>query len=146
MHQVMTDAREGKLDVVLVYKLDRWGSSIIHVIQTVRELATRKVAFVTATEGLDTSNENPTAELQLSVMSWLAAVAVKRIRDCTRDGLAAAAKRGRYPGRPAMSSDKIAAALKLRGKKKQTEIAKLTGLSTGYISQLFNGRKLKGKK
>ncbi len=137
MNLVMTDARLGKFDVLLVYKLDRWGSSLIHLLQTIKELATRKVGFVTATEGIDTTKDNAMAELQIAMMGWLAGREVSRIRERTRDGLAAARRKGRVGGRPRDSDDKIAKAFKLRGKKEQAEIAKIVGLSESYVSKLF---------
>lgn len=143
LNRLMEDARSGKIDVVAVYKLDRFGRSLIHLLQLVKELSTRKIGFVTATQPIDTTAENPMAELLLSIFGFLGEQEGDRIRERTADGLAAARRKGRIGGRPRNNNENIAAAFKLRGKKQQREIAKITGLSESYVSKLFKGEPVK---
>jgi len=55
LDRLMTDARRGRVDVICVWSLDRFGRSLAHVVTAVQELHERGVAFVSLKEGLDLS-------------------------------------------------------------------------------------------
>jgi putative DNA-invertase from lambdoid prophage Rac len=59
----MQDARERRFDSVVVWKLDRWGRSIGHLIETINELRQIGVRWIAATQNLDTGEESPTSRL-----------------------------------------------------------------------------------
>src|SRR5690349_12592234 len=52
LDRLMADARRGRIDVICVWSLDRFGRSLAHVVTTVQELHERGVAFVSLKEGL----------------------------------------------------------------------------------------------
>ncbi len=149
LDELMRDARAGKFDVVAVYKLDRFGRSLIHLLQLVKELTLRKIGFVTATEPIDTTGENPMAELLISIFGILAQQEGERIRERTRDGLAAAAKQGRVGGRRRKNDAAIEKAFLLKKKNPEMEtrrIAAAVGLSESYVSLLLRGERTRGTK
>jgi len=64
----MADARKRQFDVVAVWKLDRWGRSVSHSIASIQELTALGIAWQAITQGLDTSNANPTSNLLLHIL------------------------------------------------------------------------------
>lgn len=103
-------ARPG--DVLAVWRLDRLGRSLPHLIQTVRDLEGRGVGFRSLTEQIDTASTG--GRLIFHVFGALAEFERDLIKERTHAGLAAARARGRVGGRPrAMSDEKLKAAKKL---------------------------------
>ncbi len=88
--------REG--DTMIVWKLDRLGRSMTHLLQTVAELEDRGVGFRSLTENIDTTT--PTGRLVFHIFGALGQFERDLIRERTNAGLAAAAARGRKGGRP----------------------------------------------
>lgn len=102
--------REG--DTMVVWKLDRLGRSMTHLLQTVAELEGRGVGFRSLTENIDTTT--PTGRLVFHIFGALGQFERDLIRERTNAGLAAAAARGRKGGRPiAVTPDKILRARQL---------------------------------
>ena len=85
-------------DVFVVWKLDRLGRSLTHLISIVNELREKRVAFCSLTENMDTST--PSGELFFHVFGALAQYERSLIQERVVAGLAAARQRGRIGGRP----------------------------------------------
>jgi DNA invertase Pin-like site-specific DNA recombinase len=100
LDQMMDEVRRGKLDVILCYKLDRLGRSLVSVAQLIGEMLTNKVALVIPGQGIDTSNDNSAAKLQMNILIAVAEFERDIIRERTLAGLAAARARGVTLGRP----------------------------------------------
>lgn len=99
-------------DALVVWRLDRLGRDLRHLIATVAELEEREVAFRSLTEAIDTAT--PAGRLYLRVFGALAEFEAAMIRERTVAGLQAARARGRRGGRPrAMTADKLALARRL---------------------------------
>lgn len=99
LEQCLEDLAEG--DTLIVWKLDRLGHSMPHLVQVVNLLKEKGVGFKSLTEGVvDTAN--PTGELIFSVFAALAEFERGLIRERTQAGLAAAKAKGRIGGRPAL--------------------------------------------
>jgi DNA invertase Pin-like site-specific DNA recombinase len=92
----VADLRPG--DVLVVWKLDRLGRSLSHLLKIVEELKARTVAFRSLTEQMDTTT--PHGEFLFSVFGALAQYERALIRERVAAGLAAAKRRGRRGGRP----------------------------------------------
>ena len=102
--------REG--DVLVVWRLDRFGRSLKDLIQKVHELEDRGVGFRSLTEGIDTTT--PSGTLVFHIFGALAEFERELIRERTHAGLRAARARGRKGGRkPKMTKRKVEAASKL---------------------------------
>lgn len=84
-------------DVLVVWKLDRLGRSMQHVVNTVLDLDRRGIGFRSLTEAIDLSSS--TGKLLLSVFGWLAEVERDLTTERTKAGLAAAKRRGVKLGR-----------------------------------------------
>lgn len=110
LNAALSYLREG--DTLVVWKLDRLGRSMPHLLQTVSELEGRGVGFRSLTEAIDTTP--PTGRLMFYLFGALGQFERDLIRERTGAGLKAAAARGRKGGRPiALSPDKITRARQL---------------------------------
>jgi DNA invertase Pin-like site-specific DNA recombinase len=85
-------------DTLVVWRLDRLGRSLKHLIETVSLLAERGIGFKSLTEQIDTTT--PGGKLIFHVFGALAEFERDVIRERTQAGLAAARARGRFGGRP----------------------------------------------
>jgi DNA invertase Pin-like site-specific DNA recombinase len=96
--------REG--DILTVWKLDRLGRSLPHLIETVNALEARGVSFRSLTEAIDTTT--PGGRLIFHIFGALGQFEHDLIRERTRAGLDAAAARGRQGGRkPVVTEEKL---------------------------------------
>ena len=86
-------------DVLVVWKLDRLGRSLSHLLSIVSTLKDKRVAFRSLTENLDTTT--PSGEFLFQVFGALAQYERALIQERVVAGLAAAKRRGRIGGRPA---------------------------------------------
>lgn len=93
-------------DVLIVWKLDRLGRSLPHLIETVMTLEARGVGFRSLTEAIDTTT--PGGRLIFHLFGALGQFERDLIQERTRAGLAAAAARGRNGGRkPVVTPEKL---------------------------------------
>jgi DNA invertase Pin-like site-specific DNA recombinase len=130
--RLFDQARPG--DTVVVWRLDRLGRSLRHLIDTVNALADRKVGFRSLTENIDTTTSG--GKLVFHIFGALAEFERELIRERTNAGLAAARARGRRGGRPSvMSPDKVKTAREMYESKAYTvdAIAKVVGVSRASI-------------
>ena len=109
--EALSHLRDG--DTLVVWRLDRLGRSLKHLIETVTALQSTGVAFQSIAENIDTSNA--TGQLVFHIFGALAEFERNLIRERTIAGLSAARARGRKGGRPRLdaSSGKVTAAKKL---------------------------------
>ena len=93
-------------DVIVVWKLDRLGRSLTHLIEIINTLKANQVAFRSLTEGMDTATAS--GELLFHVFGALAQYERALITERVNAGLEAARRRGRVGGRPlAISKEKL---------------------------------------
>jgi len=125
-------ARSG--DTIVVWRLDRLGRSLRHLIDTVMDLQKRQINFLSLTESIDTST--PSGKFTFHLFGALAEMERDIIRQRTRAGLDAARARGRKGGRPkavdTIDPKKLQRAKELYAKKEMTvpDIMKLTGFKS----------------
>jgi DNA invertase Pin-like site-specific DNA recombinase len=103
LNALMDLVRRGKVDAVVTFKLDRLARSLCHLAQLIAELQAHSVALVCPSQGIDTSNANPAAMLQINVLAAVAQFERELITERVNAGLAAAKLRGVRLGRPARS-------------------------------------------
>ena len=102
--EALAHVRRG--DTLVVWKLDRLGRSMAHLIETVRMLEDRGVGFRSLTEGVDTTTSGGT--LVFHLFGALAQFERDLIRERTRAGLKAAEARGRKGGRkPVVTAERL---------------------------------------
>lgn len=105
-------------DILVVWRLDRLGRSMRHLITVVENLRDSGIGFRSLSEGaIDTTTAS--GELIFNIFSALAQFERRLIQERTKAGLAAARARGRHGGRPRLNSEraKVLAAKKLHGDK-----------------------------
>ena len=106
LSEALNYIREG--DTLVVWRLDRLGRSLKHLIETVAGLSAKGLGFKSVQEQIDTTTSG--GKLVFHVFGALAEFEREIIRERTRAGLQAARQRGRRGGRPAkMDEKKIAA-------------------------------------
>jgi putative DNA-invertase from lambdoid prophage Rac len=98
--KLMRDANEKRFDVLVVWKLDRFGRSLQELIASVQKLDNRGIRFVVPTQGIDTNNESPTGRLLLHVMGAFAEYERTLIIERVKAGVAEAKRAGKHCGRP----------------------------------------------
>ncbi|USQ74128.1 recombinase family protein (plasmid) [Roseomonas mucosa] len=97
-------------DCLVVWKLDRLGRSLPHLLTAVNDLRTRGIAFRSLTEQMDTTT--PQGEFLFHVFGALAQFERSLTQERVRAGLAAARRRGRRGGRPSViDAEKLAAVI-----------------------------------
>jgi DNA invertase Pin-like site-specific DNA recombinase len=95
-------------DVLVVWKLDRLGRSLLHLLEIIQTLKTQDIGFKSLTESFDTTT--PAGELLFNVFGALAQYERSLIQERVKAGLEAAKQRGRRGGRPpAISKEKLEA-------------------------------------
>ena len=127
--------REG--DTLVVWRLDRLGRSLKHLIETITKLNNRKIGFKSITENIDTTTSG--GKLVFHIFGALAEFERDIIRERTNAGLQAARARGRNGGRPKAKTldtpKKVALAQSLYDDKNNTidEICKTLNVSRATL-------------
>jgi DNA invertase Pin-like site-specific DNA recombinase len=106
--ELLEAARRREVDVVLVWRLDRWGRSVTDLLATLQELEHLGVGFVSLTEALDLTT--PAGRAMASLLAVFAEFAREILRERVRAGLAHARQNGQRLGRPmtaALHADEI---------------------------------------
>jgi DNA invertase Pin-like site-specific DNA recombinase len=117
LNELLKFVRSG--DVLVVWKLDRLGRSLKHLIRTVEELQVRGVGFRSLQEAIDTTT--PGGKLVFHVFAALAEFERDLIKERTKAGLVAAKARGRIGGRPkAMDQTTVKLAKAMLGTKENS--------------------------
>jgi len=130
--RVLDHARAG--DTVVVWRLDRLGRSLRHLVDTITELEHRGVGFRSLSESIDTTT--PGGKLVFHIFAALAEFERDLIRERTRAGLEAARARGRNGGRPSvMTAEKLRVARELYEAREHTtaQIARVLGVSRATL-------------
>ena len=101
-------ARRREIDVVLVWRLDRWGRSVTDLLATLQELQHLGVGFASFTEALDLTT--PAGRAMAGLLAVFAEFEREILRERVRAGLAHARANGKRLGRPltaALQSDQV---------------------------------------
>ena len=96
LQKLINDIKEGKVNMVIVYKLDRLSRSLVDFVQILKFFDEHGVAFASITQPIDTSTS--TGKLMLHILSSFAEFERELISERTRDKMAAARKRGQWLG------------------------------------------------
>ena len=100
--KIVEAARRRQIDVVLVWRLDRWGRSVTDLLATLQELEHLGVGFVSLTEALDLTT--PTGRAMAGLLAVFAEFEREILRERVRAGLAHARRNGKRLGRPATAA------------------------------------------
>lgn len=137
MNKLMDAARRRALDAVACWKIDRWGRSMPHFVQSVRELDSLGVRFIAITQGIDTDQCNPSSKLMLNMLAAFAEFERELIVERTRAGLQRAKREGRIGGRPRVIVDRTKIERLSNAGHTLVEIAAAVGTSKSTVHRLL---------
>ena len=126
LDQLMADARGGKLDVVAVWRFDRFARSTRHLLQALEEFRALNVDFVSMREAIDTST--PMGKVVFTMIAAVAELERDVIRERVQAGVDRARAQGKQLGRPRRELDLRAAHILLDRGHSQREVAGMLGI------------------
>ncbi len=130
--EMMEAARKRRFDMLLVWKLDRLSRSLKDLINTIDELGSSGIDFISYDNNLDTST--PTGKLVFQIVGAVAEFEKDIIRERVVAGLAAARNKGKQLGRPPIHRDAYDKAVKMRSEGLSfRKIGKALGIDEGTI-------------
>lgn len=143
MKRLLVDGRQRKFDTVIVYKLDRWGRSVINLVTSIAELVSFGVRFLVTTQAIDTDESSPTGRLLMNILAAVAefereiineriAAGIKNVRDTGRT------KSGKPVGRPVIIVDRQAVWDRRAAGATISELQQEFSLSRGTVQRLIN--------
>jgi putative DNA-invertase from lambdoid prophage Rac len=106
--KLLDAARRREIDIVVVWRLDRWGRSVTDLLATLQELEHLGVGFVSLTEALDLTT--PSGRAMAGLLAVFAEFEREILRERVRAGLADAKRNGQRLGRPmtaGLQADKV---------------------------------------
>jgi putative DNA-invertase from lambdoid prophage Rac len=134
--QLMEAARRREIDVVLVWRLDRWGRSVTDLLATLQELEHLGVGFVSLTEALDLTT--PAGRAMAGLLAIFAEFEREILRERTRAGLAHARQNGKQLGRPITAGLQATEIRKLyRAGVAKAEIARCLGIGRTSVRRIL---------
>lgn len=137
LDRVMKDARLHRFACILVWKVDRFSRSVLHLNQQLADLTTWGVRFIATSQSIDTDQSNPTAKLLLQILGAVAEFERETIRERVKAGMQAARHKGKHCGRPkAVLDRKRVQELQAAGKSVRA-IAAQVGVSRAVVGRLL---------
>lgn len=127
LDRMLADAEEGRLDVVAVWKLDRLGRSLSHLLRVLDGLTALGIEFVSVKDsGIDTTS--PAGRLMLQMLGAFAEFERAMISERVKAGVQRARRQGKVFGRPRQELDLRAAKLLIEQGHSVREVADLLGV------------------
>jgi DNA invertase Pin-like site-specific DNA recombinase len=103
LNRLMADAHKRRFDVVLVWKLDRFGRSLRHLVNALAEFESLGIAFVSLSDNLDLSTAS--GRLMFNIIGAMAEFERALIQERVKAGIRNARAKGRRIGRPRVAVD-----------------------------------------
>ena len=103
LSRLMADAKRRRFDVVLVWKLDRFGRSLRHLVNALAEFESLNIAFVSLSDNLDLSTAS--GRLMFNIIGAMAEFERELIRERVKAGMKNARAKGTRIGRPRVVVD-----------------------------------------
>jgi DNA invertase Pin-like site-specific DNA recombinase len=135
LDQMMSDARQAKFDVVLVWAADRLARSAKHFLEVLDELGRLRIEFVSFRESLDTSGALGRAVV--TIIACVAELERNLIVERVRAGMRRARLEGRHIGRRPLEIDRPAILRDRTAGRSLSQIAKTHGISRALVSRVI---------
>jgi putative DNA-invertase from lambdoid prophage Rac len=136
--ELLRAARRKEIDTIVVWRLDRWGRSLVDLVTTLQELVALKVGFVSLSEALDLTT--PSGRAFAGMLAVFAEFERDILRDRVKAGIAQARKDGRPHGRPVTVGHKLQEMKKLAKKGlSKSAIAKQLNVGRTSVRRLLAG-------
>jgi putative DNA-invertase from lambdoid prophage Rac len=141
LDRLMRDAAQHRFGCVLVWKLDRFGRSVLNLVESLQNLSSYGVRFLATSQSIDTDQASPTSKLLVWILAAVAEFEREMIRERVKAGMLAAKARGKCLGRRRRVFDrKRVLGLARRGKSVR-EIASALGLGKGTVHRFLLSQK-----
>jgi DNA invertase Pin-like site-specific DNA recombinase len=138
LNRLMTDAKERNFDVVAVWKIDRFGRSLKHLVNALAEFESLGIAFVSLKDSLDLTT--PSGRLLFQLVAAMAEFERSLIQERVRAGIRNARNKGRRLGRPPLEVDRgRIARLKASGTPLRA-ISQQLGISLGSVHRALRSK------
>jgi DNA invertase Pin-like site-specific DNA recombinase len=138
LNRLMADARQRRFDIVAVWKIDRFGRSLRHLVNALADLEALGIAFVSLKDNLDLGT--PSGRLMFQIIAAMAEFERALIQERVRAGLRNAKQRGQKLGRPRVAVD-VARIASLRDSGRSWRfIAHDMGVSVGTVHSALRKR------
>jgi putative DNA-invertase from lambdoid prophage Rac len=133
--KILEAARRREIDLVLVWRLDRWGRSVTDLLATLQELEHLGVGFVSLTEALDLTTPG---RAMAGLLAVFATFEREILQERTKAGLAHARENGKKLGRPATAAAHAAEVRKLhRAGVSKSEIARRVQIGRTSVRRIL---------
>src|SRR6266550_2133781 len=133
LNRLMADAKQRRFDAVCVWKLDRFGRSLRHLVNALADLESLGVSFVSIKDNLDLST--PSGRLMFQIIGAMAEFERALIQERVRAGLRNARAKGKTLGRPRVVVDVARIATLRSSGLSWPKIAAEVGVSVGTVYQ-----------
>jgi DNA invertase Pin-like site-specific DNA recombinase len=138
--KLLEAARRREIDVVLVWRLDRWGRSVADLLATLQELQHLGVGFVSLTEALDLTT--PAGRAMAGLLAVFAEFERDILRERVRAGLAHARQNGKKLGRPPTAARHTAEIRKLhRAGVSKSEVARRLQIGRTSVRRILTSKR-----
>jgi DNA invertase Pin-like site-specific DNA recombinase len=138
LNRLMTDVHVRKFEVVLVWKIDRFGRSLKHLVNALADLDAYGVVFVSLRDNLDLST--PSGRLMFQIIGAMAEFERALIQERVRAGIRNARARGRRLGRPRIEVDAAQIARLRASGSSWREISERLGIGVGTACRALTER------
>jgi DNA invertase Pin-like site-specific DNA recombinase len=144
LKQCLADAKAHRFDAILVWKLDRWGRTVVQLSQDVHDFDSMGIRFLAIEQGIDTDKANAMSRFMLHIMAAFAELEREMINERVIAGVRHAQKHGTKSGlaigRPrVIVNQKEVLAMKEKGKNIR-EISATLKLSHGTVQRALAAR------
>ena len=142
LDKLMELARKRLIDCIVVWKMDRFGRSLKHLVLTIDELNSLGVTFVSYQEQIDFST--PVGKLMFHIIAAMAEFERELIRERVRAGLDNARKKGKRLGRKPVAPIDVEKVIEWHKKDpflSVRDIAKKTKLSKSFVGKMLKGNR-----
>lgn len=138
LNRLMADAKKRKFDAIAVWKLDRFGRSLKHLVMTLADLESLGITFISLRDGFDLST--PSGRLMFQIIGAMGEFERNLIRERVRAGMAHAKAKGRRLGRATLCVDMASVeARKAKGESLRA-IARDLGVSAALLVKRAKSR------
>jgi DNA invertase Pin-like site-specific DNA recombinase len=141
LNRLMKDAAQHRFDAVLVWKVDRFGRSVLHLHEQLQILKSAGVRFLAVSQNIDTDAANPVSGLLLNLLAAFAEFEREMIRERTASGVASARAQGKQIGRPKVVFRRDEAVRMRKEGKSWRAIAKELNVGTMTVVDAVRGKR-----
>lgn len=137
--ELINQAKRRQIDVIIVWKLDRWGRSVNDLFHTLNELNSLGVGFISLTEALDLTTA--TGRAMAGLLAIFAEFEREILCERVKAGIAHARSKGKPHGRPSTAkchSDEVT--LLYKSGINQSEIARKLGIGRTSVRRILNNQ------